>query len=157
MEWTTGFNKDNQARPLSDSAEIIANCWYVVDALGFIYSLRIQIYVCEGSEAQKGEFLKSRAYLDYLVARPFPVPKRFRTRFPDDGRKAGHLIVHHDAAVALGGLDQLFFERLDQMQQDLPSQSKIAIPQSPLMKITALLRDKDGSIVPLDVIGDSNP
>ena len=157
MEWTTGFNEANQAKPLSDSAEIIANCWYIIDDLGFIYSVRIQIYVCEGSEAQKSEFLKSRAYLDYLVARPFPVPKRFRTRFLDDGGKAGHPIVLHDAAVALGGLDKLFFEGLDQMQQYLPSQSKLAIPQSPLMKITALLGDKDGSIVPFDVIGDSKP
>jgi hypothetical protein len=153
MEWITGTSADLHVEPISDTAEIVANLWYVMDDQGFIYSLRIKLYVCEGSEDDKLEFLKSRAFRDYLVARPFSVPKRFSTRFhARDGNETKYPVVHHDNAVALAGIDQLFFDGLDEMQKDLPAQTKLTIPESPLIKVTALVNEGDGNIVPLDVI-----
>jgi hypothetical protein len=59
---------------LPEDAEICANLWYMIDNRGFIYGLRIKLYVCDGSEEEKLCFLRSRAYADYLVATPFPLP-----------------------------------------------------------------------------------
>lgn len=154
MEWTT--NPDSHVAPLSDTAEIAANLWYVIDDKGFIYSLRIKLYVCEGSDEQKLAFLKSRAFSDYLGARPFPVPDRFSTRFhSSDGTNSKYPVIHHDDAVVLGGIDQLFYDGLDQMQEDLPAQTKLMIPESPLIKVTALTLNGDGRIIPLDAIRGS--
>lgn len=152
MEWTT--NPDPHVAPLSDTAEIVANFWYVIDDQGFIYSLRIKLYVCQGPEEIKLNFLKSRAFCDYLVAKPFPVPERFSTRFQgyDGSETIKYPVIHHDNAAVLGGIDQLFYDGLDQMQQDLLAQMKMTIPDSPLIKVTALTLSEDGSLVPLDAI-----
>ena len=145
---------DRAAAILPPDAEIIANLWYVIDDKGFIYSLRIQLYVGEGTDEEKLAFLKTRAYRDYLVARPFPVPNRFRTKIIEvpDGQETEYAVIHHDDAVRLGGIDQLFFEGLDILQKDLPAQTQLRIPESPMIKVTALIGDDNGQIVPHDAI-----
>lgn len=151
MKWTSQTNTPSQSARLPDSAEIVANLWYVMDDQGFIYSLRIKPYVCEGTDNEKLSFLKSRTYLDYLVARPFSVPARFNTNFIEtDGSETKYAVVHHDDAIRLGGIDQLFFDGLDELQKELPAQTKLSIPESPLIKVTALVGDENGNIVPHD-------
>jgi hypothetical protein len=140
------------AVPLDATAEIVANLWYVIDDQGFIYSLRIKLYICEGAEQEKLEFLRSRCYLDYLIARPFSVPKRFGTTFVGEEESIKYAVVHHDSMGPLGGIEQLFFEGLDTMETDLPMQTRLSIPESPLMKLTALALDSDGEIVPFDLL-----
>lgn len=153
MDWTAGRGQDSA--PLTNTAEIVANFWYVIDDDGFIYSLRIMLYVCEGSEEDKLAFLKSRAYCDYLVARPFPLPNRFSTRFVgNDGSETKYPVIHHNNAVGLGGIDQLFWDGLDEMQRDLPAQTKMRISESPFIKVTALVDDGNGDIVPFDTVRD---
>lgn len=151
MKWTNQTLSPAESARLPDSAEIVANLWYVMDNQGFIYSLRIKPYVCGGSDDEKLSFLKSRAYLDFLIARPFSVPSRFNTNFiEDDGSETKYAVIHHDDAIRLGGIDQLFFEGLDELQKELPAQTKLSIPESPLIKVTALIVDDNGNIVPLD-------
>lgn len=151
MKWTNQTLSPAQSARLPESAEIVANLWYVMDDQGFIYSLRIKPYICGGSDDEKLSFLKSRAYLDYLVARPFSVPSRFNTNFiEDDGSETKYAVIHHDDAIRLGGIDQLFFEGLDELQKGLPAQTNLSIPESPLIKVTALVVDGNGNIVPHD-------
>lgn len=139
---------------LTDDAEIVANLWYVIDDQGFIYSLRVMVYVTTGNEEQKLSFLRSREYLDYMVARPFPVPERFWNRFvdPEDGQATTYPVVHHHSAAVLGGVDQLFFEALDRVGSDLPAQTQLEIPESPLVNVTALYGVEGGRIFPVDAL-----
>ena len=58
--------------------------WYLRDEDGIIYSLRAKAYVGEGSDEEKLEFLQQRARLDYLVAEPFEIPKRFHVKIGVD-------------------------------------------------------------------------
>jgi hypothetical protein len=151
MDWI--IDKDQDIAPLSDGAEIVANFWYLIDEEGFIYSLRIKLYVCDGTEDEKLTFLKSRAYCDYLIARPFSIPDRFGTRFVgNDGTETKFPVIHHRGAVVLGGVDHLFWDGVDQMQRDLPAQTRLTISQSPCVKVTALVQDANGNIVPFDTI-----
>ena len=60
-----------------DNIEVGLNLWYVFDEKSIIYSLRVKPYVLEGTEEQKLSFLKKRAMLDYLIAEPFSIPKKF--------------------------------------------------------------------------------
>lgn len=153
MEWTPQRTSSADAACLPDSAEIVANLWYLMDHQGFIYSLRIMLYVCEGSDDEKLTYLTSRAYRDYLVAHHFPVPKRFSARFVEsDGTETAYAVIHHDTAVTLGGLDQLFFDGLDYLQKQLPAQTELGIPESPLIKVTALIVDDNGRVVPVDSV-----
>ena len=156
MKWTQA-NPGSATQAFSADAEIIANLWYIIDDQGFIYSLRAMAYVATGSEADKLQFLASRAYLDYLVARPFQVPERYGTTFVgSNGEETKYAVIHHDSTSAIGGIDQLFFDALDQMQSDLPAQTTLSIPASPLIKITALYGGEDGSVVPIDSLGRGN-
>lgn len=153
MKGTSPTNGLTQTDRLSESVEIIANLWYVMDDQGFIYSLRIKLYVCEGTDIEKLSFLKSRAYFDYLIGHPFTVPARFNTNFIDgNGSEAKYAVIHHDVAISLGGIDQLFFDGLDELQKKLPTQTRLSIPESPLIKVTALVGEGNGNIVPLDVL-----
>lgn len=153
MKWTSQPYSLSQSARLPETAEIVANLWYVMDNQGFIYSLRIKPYVCEGSDKEKLDFLKSRAYLDYLVACSFSVPAKFHTNFiHGDGSEIKYAVIHHDDAIQLGGIDQLFFEGLDELQKNMPAQTDLAIPESPLIKVTALTVDENGKIVPHDIL-----
>lgn len=136
---------------IADSSEVIANLWYVMDEQGFITSLRIHLYVGEGTDDDKLNLLRARAYTDFHVARAFGVPKRFRTALVEtDGRETTYAVIHHDDAVRLGGIDQLFFEALDQCGAELQGQTALEIPESPLTKITALVPTEGPSVIPLD-------
>ena len=152
MQWTSAT--PGSINPtLPEDAEIVANLWYVIDHQGFIFSLRVMSYVASGTDQEKLSFLASRAYLDYLVARPFPVPERYASTFvDDDGRHTKLAVVHHDSMKTLGGVDQLFFDALDIIQSDLPMQTRLQIPENPLIKITALQGRRDGSVVPVDAL-----
>ena len=151
MEWAKAAPGSIKALP--EDAEIVANLWYIIDHQGFIFSLRVMSYVATGTEQEKLSFLASRAYLDYLVARPFPIPERYGTTFVgDDGEHTKYAVIHHDSTGAIGGVDQLFFDALDIVQSDLPTQTNLQIPESPLIKVTALHGGQDGTIIPVDAL-----
>lgn len=154
MKWSAKPTVGRPEATLSGSAEICANLWYVIDDQGFIYSLRIKLYVCDSTEEEKKAFLLSRVYVDYLVARSFPVPERFGTTFiTREGPGTKYPVIHHDDALRTGGLDRLFYDAFNVMEKDLPAQTRLSIPESPLIRITALTGPVDGGdIVPLDSI-----
>ena len=128
--------------------EIIVNLWYVRDEEGVIYSLRAKAYVGTGSDAEKLEFLQQRALVDYLVADPFEIPRRFHV----------HVGIGRDSKVMpvalvsmLQTLDSpiaLFEDALKVVESRFPAQSKLEIPQDPLVCTTPLMQNKQGQIEP---------
>lgn len=151
MDWTRSNQDVSGEALLPESAEIVCACWYVHDVDGLIYSLRVQLYITTGTESDKQAFLESRAYRDYLVARVFSIPERFHLQvLGSGGSKVTQPFAHLEALVSSGGLDQLFFDALTALNQDLPAQTRLEIPESPLLLIRALTVDAAGDIIPTD-------
>lgn len=151
MDWTRSNQDVSGEALLPESAEIVCACWYVHDVDGLIYSLRVQLYIATGTESDKRAFLESRAYRDYLVARVFSIPERFHLQVLGSGRsKVTQPVAHLEAMVSSGGLGQLFFDALTALNRDLPAQTRLEIPESPLLLIRALTVDAAGDIVPTD-------
>lgn len=127
-----------------DQPEIILNLWYLVDEMGIIYSLRARAYMGIGSDSEKLAFLKKLSEIDYLIARPFPIPKRFHIS------GVGGLAVYHKVGYdLLENKVSLFEDAIKQLQSELPSQTPFDIPLQPLVCITALIGEENGNIVPI--------
>ena len=123
-----------------DQPEIILNLWYVYDDLGYIYSLRVRCYIGVGSEQEKLRFLQQHANLDYLIAKPFPIPKRFHVN--------GMAVYHKAALDLLEHPIDLFKDAIQAMERELPSQTKLSIPKLPLVCITPLFGNDQGETYP---------
>jgi hypothetical protein len=128
--------------------EIIFNLWYVYDDMGLIYSLRARAYVGEGSDPEKLGLLRRFAETDYLIARPFEVPQSFSSRIVDGGSSVDARVV---PTAVLRDSDHpiaLFEEALQALEAEIPAQTKLAMPRTPLVCITPLFGAEDGSIEP---------
>jgi hypothetical protein len=131
------------------SPEIIMNLWYVTDDEGLIYSLRARCYVRSGSDEEKLAFLQSCAETDFLIAQPFPVPERLHTTVIEGKNRKRMPVASHAALEATGGIKMLFEEVYQQMEKQLPAQTKLGIGRDPLVCITPLLADKHANMRPL--------
>jgi hypothetical protein len=129
--------------------EIILNLWYVVDDSGTIYSLRARCYVHNGTEEEKLAFLRSCAETDFLVAQPFPIPERLHTTVVEGNNRQKMPIASHSALQATDGVGVLFEEVFQEMEKQLPAQTKLSIGRDPLVCITPLLGDEHGNMRPL--------
>ncbi len=128
--------------------EVILNLWYVRDEEGIIYSLRAKAYVGEGSEQEKLEFLQQRARLDYLVAEPFEIPKRFHVTI-GVGRESKVMPVAHVSMLqTLDSPIALFEDAIKSLDSRMPAQSQLGIPQDPLVCTTPLMQNEHGVIEP---------
>ena len=131
-----------------DNSEVILNLWYVMDENGFIYSLRVKAYVGTGSVAEKLEFLRQRSFLDYLIAEPFEIPKRFHVRIGHDSKTMP--IAQVAILRVLDSKIALFEDALKVIEGRFPSQSHIDIPQEPLVCTTPLVQNEQGIIEPTE-------
>jgi hypothetical protein len=120
--------------------EIILNLWYVMDDLGVIYSLRARAYLGWGNDEENLAFLQEFAMTDYLIARPFAIPKKFHYH--------GQSVVLKSVWDQLGSRLALFEDAIQQLHKELPSQTPFDIPKSPLVCITPLYGDDSGNIRP---------
>lgn len=127
-----------------NNPEIILNLWYVLDDDGIIYSLRARAYVGQGSDDEKLELRRRFATIDYLVARPFPVPEAFHVTFGESGTKM--TVAYRPALNALGNPIAIFEEAIKILESDLPAQTKLEISARPLVCITTLVGDDDGNM-----------
>ena len=118
---------------------IIVNAWYVHDVDGYIYSLRARAYIGRGSAAEKLAFLQQLANIDYLIARPFKIPKRYWI----EGNP-----VTHKSVLDIYGAGALFEDIFKALNNALPSQTPFEISSKPLICVTPLLGSDDGSIRP---------
>ena len=121
-------------------SEITLNLWYVRDEEGYIYSLRARAYIGAGSEEENLNALWKWSLHDYLIARVFPIPNQFRI--------GGKPVFHVQALDLLGNPLALFEKAIQALQAELPSQTSLKIPASPLICITPLFRDDKGNIYP---------
>ena len=133
-----------------ENQEIILNLWYVCDDTGLIYSLRARAYIHAGSEEEKLEFLQQLAAVDYLIARPFPVPLRFSTIFLEDGGNKELPVIPMTSLEPRGPvrIADFFKEAFDEIDKSLPVQTQLKISQKPLLCITPLISDDSGNIYP---------
>jgi hypothetical protein len=123
-----------------ENPEITLNLWYVRDEEGYIYSLRARAYIGIGNEEEKLNALWKWALHDYLIARVFPIPEQFHIE--------GNPIFHVGALDFLDSPLALFEEAIKTLQAELPSQTSLNIPASPLICVTPLFGDDDGNIYP---------
>lgn len=124
--------------------EIILNLWYVQDGDGVIYSLRARAYVGHGSDDEKLEQLQKYATVDYLIARPFPIPEAFHVRLAGSGAKQP--VAFRRALDVLSTPLAIFEEAIRTLNADLPAQTKLEIPPQPLVCVTTLLGEDDGNM-----------
>jgi hypothetical protein len=120
--------------------EITLNLWYVRDEEGFIYSLRARAYIGRGSEEENLTALLESALYDYLIARVFSIPEQFHIE--------GNPVFHVGALDYLDSPVALFEEAIKILQAELPSQTSLNIPASPLVCVTPLFGDDNGNIYP---------
>ena len=123
--------------------------WYVQDPEGVIYSLRARAYVGIGSDDDKIELLRRFAPIDYLIARPFPIPEAFHVHFAESGAKMPVAVAYHKALGLLNGPLDIFEPAIRALNDDLPSETKLEIPRSPLVCITTLIGDDADVIRPV--------
>ncbi|MFZ0774554.1 MAG: hypothetical protein WCA49_00570 [Candidatus Sulfotelmatobacter sp.] len=130
----------------SRSPEIILNLWYVHDEAGIIYSLRARAYVGFGSDKEKLALLQSYALVDYLIATPFPVPERFHTTVIEIEGSRKMPVALKSAIEATVGPHSMFEDVFVKMEEQLPAQTKLSIGQKPLVCITPVLGQDDGTL-----------
>lgn len=133
------------------------NLWYVHGGDEFIYSLRARAYVCTGNDEDDLAFLERLAATDYLIAKPFSIPKPFHIRQTavetgvDEILAVAHVTIVTQNAVALGMVGSqitIFEEAIKQLEKEFPAQSGLNVPENPLVCITPLVGDEDGNISP---------
>jgi hypothetical protein len=124
-----------------DRPEIILNLWYVCDVDLYVYSLRARAYLGTGSDEEKLALLKKHSTTDYLIARLFQIPKGMTTHGLPVIPKAGLKIL--DSPIAI------FEEAIKAIQNDLPNQTPLDIPKSPIVCVTTLVGDEGGNIYPV--------
>ena len=112
-----------------------------------IYSLRARAYVGVGSEDDKIELLRRFAEIDYLIARPFPVPEAFHVVLPESGRKMP--VAYRQALDLMNGPLDIFEVAIEALHDDIPAQTKLEIPHSPLVCITTLIGDDADGVRPV--------
>ncbi len=130
-----------------DAPEVIVNLWFVYDNTGFIYALRGRAYVGYGSDDEKLALLRRFATTDYLIAQVFPVPERFHMKI-SDGANERKLPAGHTSVMQMVGYAAFFEDVMVELEKQLPIQSNLSIGQHPLMVVTPLYADDDGTIYP---------
>jgi len=131
--------------------EIILNLWYIFDGTGMIHSLRARPYVHSGSDEEKLAFLQRFAQTDYLIARPFRIPECFHSAVTEGKVRKKMPVMLMQILETHGGpvtAADLFDEAFREIEKDLPAQTTLSIPEGPLVCMTGLYADENGSIRP---------
>ena len=129
--------------------EIILNLWFVIDDEGLIYSLRARCYVHCGTDEEKLAFLQSVAGTDYLVAQSFEIPERFHATLHNEHGSDKLPVAIYSGIRASVPLSDLFEDAIQEMEKQIPKQTRLQIGQQPIVCMTPLLGDEDGNMRPL--------
>ena len=128
--------------------EAILNLWYVRDEEGIIYSLRAKVYAGEGSDEEKLSFLQHRARLDYLIAEPFEIPARFHLTIGTGQNSKKMPVTHISLLETLDTPIALFEDAIQSLEARFPAQSDVAVSEDPLVCMTPLMQNSEGTIEP---------
>ena len=131
-----------------DGPEIVFNLWYLRDQEGINYSLRARAYVASGPEVDKTTFLKSLADVDYMIARPFPIPRRFWAEFPHQTAEQQLPVAHVAVLQVAESPIALWEDAIKALDAEIPGQADLPVPASPVVCITPLIADDTGNIRP---------
>ena len=64
--------------------EVCANLWLIADqGTRIVHCFGARLYVLSGDDESKLSTLRSLAQSDYLAAQWFPIPERYRARWPE--------------------------------------------------------------------------
>ncbi|HPG47419.1 MAG TPA: hypothetical protein PKW76_17265 [bacterium] len=123
------------------------NFWHAIDEEGIIYSLRAVACIEEGNGNNKLEFLKHRAKLDYLIAKPFQIPECFHMVVGTRIQKK-ILTFHISYLPCLDSPIALFENAIQSLEKRFPGQSKFKIAKNPLCCTAPLMQNQEGIIEP---------
>jgi hypothetical protein len=127
--------------------EIVLNLWFVQDSDGVIFSLRARAYVAFGSDDEKAEMLRRFAGIDYLIARPFPIPEAFHVLLAESHTRMP--VAYRQALDLMNGPLDIFEEAIQALNNGIPAQTELEVPHSPLVCITTLIGDDAGRVQPV--------
>jgi hypothetical protein len=136
--------------------EVALNLWYVMDeGTAAIYRLFGRAYAVEGTDEEKLQTLRRLAKTDYLVARQFNVPERFKVKNTTTGQEQAGIAFWYEHE---GYVFDLFKEVMDEIEKELPEHMafedgepenvRMKLPQNPLFVLTPLVEDDYGNITP---------
>ena len=127
--------------------EVIFNLWYLFDEFGIVHSLRARAYVASGSDEEKLKILRAFAEKDYLIAKPFPIPKKYELVIKGkDG--SHHLPAVTREVLEMSGTD-IFEDAIQAIEADIPVQTELPDKERTLVCITPLTLDENGVIRPI--------
>jgi hypothetical protein len=127
--------------------EVIFNLWYVFDQTGIIYFLLGRSYAGLNDDAESLALLRRHATTDHKIAQYFPVPARFRTTVVEGDSQREVAVIHTSSLGVIGGPDVLFQEAILQLQAQVHAMSGLSITEDPVVCITPLLLEVDGSLI----------
>ena len=129
-----------------NNKEIGINLWYVIDADNFIFLLKAKMYLVEGSEEEKLNFLQGRSLLDFEVAKDYLIQPHFNNVVD----RVMYLAIPKDIQINMGDDIELFIEIMEEMNKEISALSQFEIPKQPLVCITPLRLNSDNLVVPYD-------
>ncbi len=127
-------------------AEIILNLWYIHDDAGLIYYLLIRAYFGTGTDDEKFAMLHHFANIDYVIARPFPIPERFHVRIKGQDGERRMAVAGQELLSVLDSPIALFEDAIKAVDAELPAKTGFSIPQQPVFCTTALWMDDSGRL-----------
>jgi hypothetical protein len=120
-----------------------------------IYRLFGRAYALAGTDEEKLQILRRLARTDYLVARQFHVPNRFKVKNTTTGQEQAGIDFWYDLE---GYVFDLFKEVMEEIESKLPEHMafeggepknvRMKLPQNPLFVLTPLVEDDFGNITP---------
>jgi hypothetical protein len=128
------------------NAEVILNLWYIHDDAGLIYYLLIRAYVGTGTDEEKVAMLHHFANIDYVIARPFPIPERFHVGVVGKDGEKRLAVAGQELLSALDSPIALFEDAIKAIDAELPAQTGFSIPEQPVFCTTALWMDDVGRL-----------
>ena len=137
------------------SAELVVNLWAIYDAgTGLIYGLSGRAYCAKGTEEEKLDLLHRLSANDYVTAKRYEVPDRFKVSCPDGTVRQG--------MTTLDGVmdpNDHLFEDFRDLETELPPLLDFShgegralaqkLPADPLCVVTVLYEDESGNIRPI--------
>ena len=94
---------------------------------------------------EKLKILNTFAETDYLIARSFPIPENFHTRINGQLLPVAHAVLIESTVPPLATYE----DAINALNDELPAQTDLQIPDDPVVCITVLLSDGSRNLKPL--------
>lgn len=126
------------------SKEIIFNLWYLTDETKVAYSLKAKAYVYDGPDEAKVIFLKSRANLDFEIAKDYFLPENQQIIYSQDKKVNAIPVIYLSTTE---GIMQAFNSAFNQIEKELSKMCNLPFPNEPLFVLTPLYLNENLKVV----------